>query len=73
MKDVLKDVYTNEELDRFKVVAENMYLPYDPERNILMQQDNFMDKELLSADSINPADRPICHIGPGTGFSGRAL
>lgn len=59
-KDILAGEYTDAELEMFKAVSENMYLPYDSELGIFVQHDNFLDKELLSADTINPEERPIC-------------
>ncbi len=36
-----------------------MYLPHDEERNIFLQQDGFLDKELVKAATLNPNERPI--------------
>lgn len=40
-------------------IAENIYFPTDEERGVFLQQDGFLDKELLSTDSIYPAELPI--------------
>ncbi len=45
------DVDENE-LARFKKVAENMYLPYDKENEIYMQDDNFIYKDPIDIESI---------------------
>lgn len=58
-KGILKEEYSETELDIFRTVSENIYLPYDKERQIFLQQDNFLDKELLTADSIRSEERPI--------------
>lgn len=49
----------NSETARWQAIIENIYLPYDSTRKIFLQQDCFLDKELLPADSIPPAERPI--------------
>jgi maltose phosphorylase len=36
-----------------------MHMPVDPSRNIFLQQDGFLDKELKPATSIPPDERPI--------------
>ena len=37
----------------------NMYLPYDDERKVYLQQDGFLDKELMHADELPATERPI--------------
>ena len=41
-----------------KIIKE-MYFPYDFSRKIFLQQDGFLDKELIPANLLNPKDRPI--------------
>lgn len=36
-----------------------MHLPFDSERRVFLQQDCFLDKELMSAETIPPDERPI--------------
>ena len=50
---------TKEELARWKEIAENMYLPYDEKRQIFVQHDTFLDKNLRPANSLGAEDRPI--------------
>lgn len=45
------------EIANWRHITENMYFPYDAERNVFLQQDGFLDKELISADKIE--NRPI--------------
>ena len=47
------------ESDQWKQIASNLYLPFDASLNIYLQQDNFLDKEILPASVIDPAERPI--------------
>ncbi|MCX6253563.1 MAG: glycoside hydrolase family 65 protein [Bacteroidia bacterium] len=48
-----------EETARWKDLIKNMYFPVDKKRNVFLQQDGFLDKELLPASSIPSAERPI--------------
>jgi len=46
-----------EEIARWKDIIEKMYFPYDPSLDVFLQQDGFLDKELLTVDKL--AERPI--------------
>ena len=48
-----------EETYKWLKVAENMYFPFDAEKNIYLQQDGFLDKEINSVDKLPMSDRPI--------------
>jgi maltose phosphorylase len=50
---------TGEETYAWLKVAENMYFPYSEEHNVYLQQDNFLDKELIPADELPNSERPI--------------
>jgi maltose phosphorylase len=47
------------ELRDWQKIVDNIYLPYDDERKIFLQQDGFLDKELIPASRIPVMDRPI--------------
>ncbi|MDO7137039.1 glycoside hydrolase family 65 protein [Algibacter lectus] len=47
------------ELSKWKAVAENMYFPFSEEKQIYLQQDGFLDKELITVDHLEKAQRPI--------------
>lgn len=47
------------ETDRWKHIVENMYYPYDPKRKVILQQDCFLDKELIRVKDLKPEDRPL--------------
>jgi maltose phosphorylase len=47
------------ETDRWKRIVKNMHFPFDKERNVFLQQDGFLDKELMKADQIPDNERPI--------------
>jgi maltose phosphorylase len=40
-------------------IVEKMYLPEDKKRGVFLQQDGFLDKELLTAKDLKPSDRPL--------------
>ena len=49
--------YTSE-LEKWQHIAKNMHFPFDETRQVFLQQDGFLDKELLSVDDISE-HRPI--------------
>jgi maltose phosphorylase len=40
-------------------IIDNMHMPFDKERKVFLQQDGFLDKELMPANKIPPEERPI--------------
>ena len=50
---------TNSELEQWKEKADHVFLPYDAERDIFLQQDGFLDKELTDISFIPEDQRPI--------------
>ncbi len=47
------------ETARWKKIIKEMYFPYDFNRKIYLQQDGFLDKELIPASQLSPKDKPI--------------
>jgi len=47
------------ETTRWKKIIRDMYFPYDFTRKIYLQQDGFLDKELIPVSELKPEDRPI--------------
>ncbi len=47
------------ELEQWKEVAENMFFPYSEEHQVYLQQDGFLDKELITVADLDPSQRPI--------------
>ena len=47
------------ELKDWKKVADNMYFPYSEEHQIYLQQDGFLDKELVRVADLDKSQRPI--------------
>ena len=48
-----------DESARWKELIKYMHFPFDKTRNIFLQQDGFLDKELLPASGIPPDQKPI--------------
>ncbi|MFN4144280.1 MAG: glycoside hydrolase family 65 protein [Runella sp.] len=53
-----KSLPSAEELAHWQHIIENMYFPYDERRGVFLQQDGFLDKELLTVNDI-AQHRPI--------------
>ena len=47
------------ELNDWKKVADNMYFPYSEEHKVYLQQDGFLDKELVRVADLDKNQRPI--------------
>ncbi|MGJ8591002.1 MAG: glycoside hydrolase family 65 protein [Aquaticitalea sp.] len=47
------------ELEEWKKVANNMYYPFSKEHNVYLQQDGFLDKELVTVANLDKSQRPI--------------
>lgn len=43
----------------WKKVADNMYFPFSEKHNVYLQQDGFLDKELITVAELDRAQRPI--------------
>ncbi len=50
---------TEGELLAMKEVADNLYFPYSEEYGVFLQQDNFLDKEVIPVSKLDKAQRPI--------------
>jgi len=48
-----------EEVTLWADMAGRIFLPEDPARGIVLQQSNYLDKELLTVADLDPAERPI--------------
>ncbi|WP_294825090.1 glycoside hydrolase family 65 protein [uncultured Flavobacterium sp.] len=48
-----------EEISKWNDVAGNMYFPYSEELGVYLQQDSFLDKELVKVADLDSAQRPI--------------
>ena len=55
----VKCMWKETETLRWDDIISNMYLPYDPQRRIFLQQDGFLDKDLITTEELDPAQRPL--------------
>lgn len=48
-----------QEIQQWLHIVDDMYYPIDTDRNVILQQDGFLDKELRTVSDLPPAERPI--------------
>jgi len=59
-KKILKRLKLDEnELNKWKTVISNIYFPYSEKKEIFLQQDGYLDKELIPAAQLPIEQRPI--------------
>lgn len=49
----------DDETALWKKIADNMYLPEDKTRGVILQQDGFLDKEIMPVSQLAKEDRPL--------------
>ena len=49
----------DKEIGKAKHIMDNMHLPYDEERQVYLQQEGFLDKDLMPVSDIPKGQRPI--------------
>ncbi|MBX2828316.1 MAG: glycoside hydrolase family 65 protein [Flavobacteriaceae bacterium] len=54
-----KTKLTSEEIEQWSKVASNMYFPFSDAHNVYLQQDGFLDKELVTVADLGKENRPI--------------
>lgn len=47
------------ETTKWKHIVDNMYYPKDDKRGVILQQDGFLDKELIPVKDLRKEDRPL--------------
>ena len=55
----LANLNESDEFAKFNHIIENMYLPESKELGVYLQQDGFLDKELIKVKDLSPTERPI--------------
>lgn len=50
---------SSKEMETWQDVANNMYFPYSDKHNVYLQQDGFLDKELITVEDLEKSQRPI--------------
>ncbi len=57
---IMSEVHLDDnEISKWKTVADKMYFPYDETEQVYLQQDGFMDKELVKVSDLDQSQRPI--------------
>ncbi|WP_339158377.1 glycoside hydrolase family 65 protein [Paenibacillus sp. FSL W8-0186] len=49
----------DEEIAKWNEIIDNMYYPYDEKRGVFLQQDGFLDKEIIPVKDLKPEDLPL--------------
>jgi maltose phosphorylase len=59
--EIVKRTKLNEDSEpsKWRDIAEKMYYPEEKSRGIYLQQDGFLDKELMTTKDLRPQDRPL--------------
>jgi maltose phosphorylase len=50
---------SSKEMETWQDVANNMYFPFSEKHNVYLQQDGFLDKELITVEDLEKSQRPI--------------
>jgi len=54
-----KTKLTDSETSKWKKVASKMHFPFSEKHNVFLQQDGFLDKELITVEDLPKSERPI--------------
>ncbi len=54
-----KTKLSDEEVSKMKDISANMYFPYDEKEGVYLQQDGFLDKEMVKVADLDKSQRPI--------------
>jgi maltose phosphorylase len=54
-----KTKWSIDEFDRWKMISDNVYEPKDEERDLYLQQDGFLDKEIIPVRDLPASERPL--------------
>lgn len=50
---------SDDELAHWQEIMDNMYYPYDEERQVFVQHDTFLDKDLMTVSDLDPMNLPL--------------
>jgi maltose phosphorylase len=56
---IAKTGLTDDEISKWEEVSGNMYFPYAEAQQVYLQQDGFLDKELITVADLDNSQRPI--------------
>ena len=59
-KDICKKTkFDEKEIERWQDIQSRMYMPFDESKNVFLQQEGFLDKEMIPASELPKEQRPI--------------
>lgn len=59
-KEIIENAnFDNAETERWKEIIAKMYYPIDEKRSVFLQQDGFLDKELIPVSDLSKSERPL--------------
>ena len=50
---------SEEEMAQWQDIVDHMYYPHDAKLGVFVQQDTFLDKDIRTVDTLDPAERPL--------------
>ncbi|MCW5515079.1 glycoside hydrolase family 65 protein [Muriicola sp. Z0-33] len=56
---ISKTKLSEEETTKWADISDNLYFPYSEEHQVFLQQDGFLDKELITVADLDKSQRPI--------------
>jgi len=56
---ITKTNLLDSEIEKWQTVADGMYFPYSEKHQVYLQQDGFLDKELITVSELEKSQRPI--------------
>lgn len=59
MESVKRNNVTDKDVEKWLNIANKMYLPYDEELNIIVQHDDFLDKEFIKVSNLPKENLPL--------------
>lgn len=48
-----------DETEQWESITQKVFFPYDKQKQVFLQQDGFLDKELTAVSNLDPKERPI--------------
>lgn len=58
-KDEINMKLSEEEINKWEDIIDNMYYPYDEELGVFVQHDTFLDKDLMNVDELEEGNLPL--------------
>ena len=56
---IIRNNVDDEDINKWSKIAQNMYLPYDEDLDIIVQHDDFLDKEFIKVKDLTKENLPL--------------